>query len=58
MRSLLSASNPAAEVDDVTLLRFLAADGFDVDLGHARLVETIAWRVERRVGSILGCPPL
>ena len=57
MRAKLTASHSEALVDDITLLRFLAADSFQVDLGHARLAETLAWRAKDRVDEVLAHPP-
>ena len=57
MRTRLVAAAPEADVDDITLLRFLAADSFDVDLGHARLLQTLEWRASANADALLMHPP-
>ena len=44
-------------MDDITLLRFCAADKWDVDKGLARLLKTIQWRKEINVDNLVMNPP-
>ena len=43
-------------VDDITLLRFLAADAFSVELAVERLQQCLAWRKLRKVDALLAVP--
>jgi hypothetical protein len=58
MRRRFESSNPEGKfIDDVTLLRFLAADRFNVERGLARLLKTLRWRENHNVDDILSTPP-
>lgn len=57
MKSRFQDARTGACVDDITLLRFLAADQFSVDKGLVRLLNTLKWRESFGCERLLTHPP-
>eukprot|EP00747_Dinoflagellata_sp_TGD_P191968 gnl/TRDRNA2_/TRDRNA2_56122_c0_seq1.p1 gnl/TRDRNA2_/TRDRNA2_56122_c0~~gnl/TRDRNA2_/TRDRNA2_56122_c0_seq1.p1 ORF type:complete len:471 (+),score=68.42 gnl/TRDRNA2_/TRDRNA2_56122_c0_seq1:112-1524(+) len=58
LRKLLAAEKDlVVRPDEITTLRFLMAEKFDINKAHQRLVGTIKWRQEKQVDRLLTMPP-